>query len=218
MKKITAFILAVLLTVPALAHAANYGIYVTPKIGGAIQSLDANLSGLPGISLDNNEGSFGGGLAVGYDFNTNYALPLRAELEYMAWTSVAHTKHFSNGFSSKAEVCIQSLFANIYLDWHNSTNFTPYVGAGLGMGFVDTKGKVFTTLGASAKFGSHTDTNFAWNVGLGCSYAFTDSISADLSYRYASFGDGKSSNLAGFHINSNDNDMHQFLLGIRFTF
>lgn len=84
MKKITAFILAVLLAVPALAHAANYGIYVTPKIGGAIQSLDANLSGLPGISLDNNESSFGGGLAVGYDFNTNYALPLRAELEYMA--------------------------------------------------------------------------------------------------------------------------------------
>lgn len=211
MKKIVAFLLAALLTVPTIAQASNHGIYITPKIGGAIQGLDASISHLSGSGMSSNEGSFGGGLAVGCDFNkltTNYALPIRAELEYMAWTRVDYTKHFADGISGKTEVGIQSLFANIYLDWHNSTNFTPYVGAGLGVGFVNTEGSVSASYGTVAKFGSNMDANFAWNVGLGCSYAFTDSVSADLNYRYASFGDGKSSNLSGFHINSKDNDMH----------
>lgn len=224
MKKLAAFVLAALLMVPVAASAAEYGIYVTPKIGGGIQGLDAGISGISGANVDSNEGSFGGGLAIGYDFNTQYNLPIRTELEYTAWTSVDDRKSYSDStgpISGKGEVGIQSLFANVYLDWHNSTNFTPYIGAGIGFGFVDTEASLSVNDGSgdySAGFGSNVDTNFAWNVGLGCSYAFTDTISADLSYRYASFGDGESKSINGYHVNSDNNDMHQFMLGVRFTF
>ena len=41
--------------------------------------------------------------------------------------------------SFKGEWGVQTLFANAYWDFHNSTAFTPYLGGGLGMGFIKTK-------------------------------------------------------------------------------
>lgn len=221
MKKVAVFLFAACLLLPSLAHAAEYGVYVTPKIGGAIQNLDVKTSPDAGVGIDKSKGAFGGGIALGYDFNTRFAVPVRAELEYTAWSSVDGSKHVEyagESFKGNGEVGIQSLFANIYYDFHNDTKFTPYVGAGLGVGFVKTEGKVEWEGVGAVDFGSKTKTNFAWNVGLGCSYAFTDVISADLGYRYASFGSGKTSSIADVHLKSKDNDMHQFMLGVRFTF
>lgn len=235
MKGIAIFLFAACLLVPSLARAAEYGVYVTPKIGGAIQNydglMDIGIAGLPNMdlgSIDASKGSFGGGIALGYDFNTRFAVPVRAELEYTAWTSVDDSKHFEyegGALSAKGEVGIQSLFANVYYDIHNKTQFTPYVGAGLGMGLVKTKGKIGLESDGgsdSIDFGSKTKANLAWNVGLGCSYAFTDTISADLGYRYASFGSGKTGSIGNedgsVHLESKHNEMHQLMLGARLTF
>lgn len=236
---LSALIMAACLVLPVSAHAAEYGVYVTPKIGGAIVQYKVAGDAASDIGdFSGSDGSFGGGLAVGYDFHAKLALPLRVELEYSAWTGVdkskSHTSditapygaHFLTTDREKAKIGIQSLFANVYADWHNSTAFTPYISAGVGVGFVTTKASLTNTTSYSGgshvfseSLGSKTQTNFAWNVGLGCSYAFTDAISADLGYRFASFGSGKTEALSdGFVVKSKNNYMHQFLLGVRFTF
>lgn len=233
--KLSALVMAACLVLPLSAQAAEYGVYVTPKIGGAIEQFKVTGANHPD-PIKGTDGSFGGGLAVGYDFHTKWTVPVRVELEYTAWTGAEENKsenysqlenNIVHNYSStgKAKVGVQSLFANIYADWHNSTAFTPYVSAGVGVGFVSTKADLRwqDTTGTGytdqSHLGSKTKTNFAWNVGLGCSYAFNDTISADLGYRFASFGSGKTgAEPDGFAVKSKNNYMHQLLLGVRFTF
>lgn len=225
MKKFIAFLFVASLMLPGAANAAEYGVYVTPKIGVAIQHLKVGIDPDDfGEHVSGNKAVFGGGIALGYDFHTRFTLPVRAELEYLYWGRTSKSKSWENALGSlhgEGKVGIQSLFVNAYYDFHNSTAFTPYVGAGIGMGFVKTKGQIDVTiprLGSGWAEASKTETNFAWNIGLGCSYAFTDMISADLSYRYASFGSGKTNTWYGYGFKSSRNDMHQFMLGLRFTF
>lgn len=215
MKKILAFAFAACLLLPAAAPAAEYGMYVTPKIGAGIQHFKSNWENNQ-TGASGTKGVFGAGLALGYDLQPTYALPLRAELEYTYWTR-AEQKTNGREYHAKARVGIQSLFANVYADWHNDTAFTPYVGAGIGIGFVTTKADE-SDWGYHYSYGSKTKAGFAWNLGLGCSYAFTDTISADLGYRFASFNNGKTGETQGAWLKSKNNYMHQFMLGARFTF
>lgn len=225
MKKFVAFLFAASLMLPCAASAAETGIYVAPKIGVGIQHLKVGIDPDDfGDHVSGNKAVFGGGLAVGYDFQTKFAAPVRTELEYFYWGQTSKSKSWEYpgvSLHGKGKVGIQSLFVNAYWDFHNSTAFTPYIGAGIGMGFVKTQGNVgaiIPGLGSVSVEASKTETNFAWNVGLGCSYAFTDMISADLAYRYASFGSGKTDSWEGYSFKSSRNNMHQFMLGLRFTF
>ncbi len=233
MKKLVALLFAACLMLPTVASAAEYGVYVAPKIGVGIQHLKVGIEpDVLGDHVSGNKAVFGGGFALGYDFQTKFAFPVRMELEYLSWTNASKSKsgeypgkYFSGEIQGKGTVGIQSLFANVYYDFHNSTAFTPYIGAGLGMGLVNTKGHIgdfpLSDLGVGGVAwleACKTEAKFAWNVGLGCAYAFNDIISADLSYRYASFGSGETDSWAGCHFKSSRNDMHQFMLGLRFTF
>lgn len=225
MKKLVALLFAACLMLPTVASAAEYGVYVAPKIGVGIQHLKVGIEPDDlGEHVSGNKAVFGGGLALGYDFQTKFAFPVRMELEYLYWANASKSKsgeYAGAGIHGKGTVGIQSLFANVYYDFHNSTAFTPYIGAGLGIGFVKTKGHIGVTIpgvGDGWVEASKTKAKFAWNVGLGCAYAFNDMISADLSYRYASFGSGETDSWNEYHFKSSRNDMHQFMLGLRFTF
>lgn len=41
---------------------------------------------------------------------------------------------------------IQTLMLNAYWEFHNSTKFTPYIGAGIGLAFLQTDGSVTPTM------------------------------------------------------------------------
>lgn len=123
------------------------------------------------------------------------------------------------------KINVQSLFLNVYYDFRNESKFVPYVGGGIGFGFVGMKGtgesregSDFLDTGISKK----NSTNFAWNIGLGCAYEFTDYFALDLGYRYANFGKAKSGTYSDeegtFKLTTNRIAMHQFTLGARFTF
>ena len=127
---------------------------------------------------------------------------------------------------------IQTLFANTYLDIKNATQFTPYVGFGLGMGFINTKSKV-TIPGAdfSANTGSKTVSNFAWNVGAGVGIALNQNWTVDAGYRFVGLGsvNSKSKNtemlpeipgllVHGFNTKTKNLYQHQVALGLRYTF
>ena len=236
-------VLASMLTAPALAFAAeNTGIYVAPKLVFGSTTMDGMKTQWgegsdPGINSnigDKDEGSFGGALAVGYDFNRKFMVPIRAELEYSAFTEVEGKRSqgfsgpFNGRWTAKQTFQVQTLFLNTYYDFHNSSQFTPYVGAGVGMAFI---GSDFSFTGedydtpetSSGTSGSNTSSNFAWNIGAGLGYEVNEHFTVDLGYRFVGLGEAKSKWIqAGGEPwsrgKADDLYMHQLVLGARVTF
>lgn len=249
MKRIIGFfVLAGMMILPSMVLAKEQiGLYVAPKFIGAWTMMDGMSTGWgeysrpsdDAVSLshigDETEGSFGGALAIGYDFKPKFDIPLRAEIEYayMSETSASSTRANllpNTDWSAKQNFQAQTLFANVYYDFHNSTSFTPYVGAGLGVAFINTDADLSaidavtpanTTI---ASTGSQTETNFAWNVGVGVGYAINEMFTVDLGYRFASLGGAETSwsqDQFGDDFTRSEADnlyMHQVALGLRINF
>jgi opacity protein-like surface antigen len=202
------------------------GAYVAPADSGPLPPI-------PGGGM--NDSYFGGGLALGVDLYKLFNIPLRVEIEasshydgYMEFNGLTpflldnvQFQDFVNaghagadGFievdSSTNELNYRShlAFINIFFDFHNKTRFTPYVGGGMGLSFVQTRLHTNTTayvLGSNQiaggplyieKYDLRRDLNFAWNIGAGFSFKINDNVELDLSYRYVN---------TGFKENSDDN-------------
>lgn len=236
MKKLLLSILCMCFLAPIQAKASNFsGVYVAPKFAinfVSMQEIILNVETL-GVVVPISSNSklddtlFSGSLAIGYDFNSKFNIPVRAELEYSLFSQFSSNVDFTFAnilFTGiNAEINMQTLLLNAYYDFHNSSKFTPYIGLGIGIAFV----------GADANdpmgtIGKNKQTNFAWNIGVGSSYAFTDKFSLDLAYRYAQFGKGETETLAipatstspsGEIWGSTDTiSAHQVMLGVRYTF
>jgi outer membrane receptor protein involved in Fe transport len=178
----------------------------------------------PGSGLQR-DSWLGGGLALGVDLYERFNLPLRFEFEadmpednniqgrlhprwYTDEPSETPGVKSVAGDDNKIRYRTHTAFFNAYYDFHNSTRFTPYIGAGAGMSFVNTEG--FTdvainirTSPSSGEIGPSIgdprfwrdgvrERNFAWHAGGGVSYRLTGDIDLDVAYRYADTGfDGR---------------------------
>lgn len=219
LKKIGLLLLFLCLFVPAQAKAEQYGIYVTPKLIYGVENFKMKQS-VSNATLNmgsHSESTFGGALALGYDFGFQGTLPIRAELEYATFTEVKATDSghaAGRSYDASGKLDVDSLFINAYYDFHNETRFTPYVGGGFGFGFLSMKGD-----NNHNSYGSHDETNFAWNLGLGCAYQVVDGFAVDLGYRYVNLGEAKTSGTSSIgNLKTDTVGMHQFMLGGRFTF
>ena len=247
MKRIIGFlVLASMIVLPSMALAKEQiGIYVAPKFmsgwammngmntsWGEGMAAPANVINLLHIE-DETEMTFGGALAVGYDFKHKFDVPIRTELEYayMSETSASMSKDINatQHWAAKQNFQAQTLFVNVYYDFHNKSSFTPYVGVGIGLAFINTNANfAMTDSGTPAgswasSTGSHTETNFAWNVGAGVGYDINERFTIDLGYRFASLGgaDTKFSKDSGDDWVRGKTDnlyMHQLALGLRINF
>ena len=130
--------------------------------------------------------------------------------------------------SSKQKMDVQTLFFNAYFDIKTGTQFTPYIGGGIGLAMIDVKsggmdmfdGGVYT---GTVQLSSKSQTNFAWNIGAGIGWDITEAVTLDLGYRYMMMGEAKRNwaEPAGnmrFRTNVDDVNVHQVLLGLRYTF
>ena len=229
--------LAVILIGPSLVFASGKtGVYVAPKFAyGYLMGYDLedyrwaySYGDLVGGERNSDRAGrgdhiFGGALAVGYDFSKRLNVPVRGELEYAIFSD-AKTKEGNVDWGRRLDIGIQTIFANVYYDFRNTSAFTPYFGLGLGMALVKAKGEY----PGDFSLGSKTTTNFAWNIGAGVAYAFTDMISLDLAYRFVSPGKGKTKKDISYVYDPDFHDrnqwktselyIHQFMLGVRFTF
>lgn len=206
-----AAVLALLLALPCAAQAGDTGFYVAPKFVAGFQNTDWKVTTPAGSgSNDSTRGIAGFSLAGGYDFSLMYGLPLRAELEYGYNSRVDKSVAFGD-----AESRLQTLMVNGYWDITNIMDFTPYIGAGIGLAFANTRGNA--DVGGFHYGASDTDVKLAGQIGVGCSYFFTPNISADLGYRYLFTGDGEAG-YNGYNLRSDSLSMHQFSLGLRVSF
>ena len=215
-------IMAGMLMFPMTAKAADgqLGIYVAPKvIYGLTYMKDFKYQDTTGENLGSHwDSTFGGSLAGGYDFSKKLNIPVRAELEYAAFTKAEAEE---NEFLKQSNN-IQTLFANIYYDINTGTKFIPYVSAGMGVGFIRTKGSAPGWNPIWDSTGSKTVTNFAWNVGLGLGYQITNNIALDAGYRFEDLGKVQTNWCdtapAPWRLETKRIYQHQFSLGARFTF
>ncbi|MDL2279304.1 outer membrane beta-barrel protein [Desulfovibrio sp. OttesenSCG-928-G11] len=234
------FFVGVMVMPTVAAAAEQIGVYVAPKFVYGLTQMDSakqhwtGAAGASGSERIGNEtdSAFGGSIAIGYDFDKKFGVPVRAELEYAAFSEVEAKRNYTdNGehITMKQNFNLQTLFVNAYWDINTGTQFTPYIGAGLGMGFINTKGKesgygIANPAANSWNYstGSKNVTNFAWNVGAGLGYDLTENWTLDAGYRFVGLGSvktktydngqdtvyGKTSNLY----------QHQFAVGVRYTF
>tara|TARA_R110000868_G_scaffold42434_2_gene143569 strand:+ start:1920 stop:2678 length:759 start_codon:yes stop_codon:yes gene_type:complete len=166
------------------------------------------------------------GVGIGYKFNSFFradlTLDYRANWEFEANTECIGTcpTTYNEEFGSAS---MTALLANIYLDWDNSSSFTPYIGGGLGVAYVNL-GKHFArnVSGSYSGFDGNGNWNFAAAATAGVTFDVTQNFSIDANYRYLWVGDVESgeSNTPGLTgtLTYNDMDLHEFRLGGRYTF
>ncbi len=215
---------------PSQAKAETNGIYIAPKfvmsfgnafLGGNQIASQTGIDHYSSFTL-------GGALAVGYDFYPKMNIPLRAEIEYAmrGWGGNSWDVNYADvvGFDTTAKFMYSTLMANFYYDFHNSSNFTPYVGAGLGLAFIYAD--INVDLNNSdihmnyASYGKN-QTNFAWQVGAGVAYNFTENVAVDLAYRYVNMGYMDCGTTVDAMVDVDVDAYlyaHEIMLGLRFTF
>ncbi|MBQ1330790.1 MAG: porin family protein [Desulfovibrio sp.] len=190
MKRIfAALALVCALALPGSASAEGTGMYLAPKFLMTMQNLGTvEHSGLGGFGIDNySQFTLGGALAAGYDFWPQHMIPLRIELEGALRGNSERSWTGARG-ECKETFNSTTLLANVYYDFHNSSAFTPYVGAGLGFAFNYLGVDVHDRNGNSIASQDERQTNLAWNVGLGAAYQINDNMAIDAGYRYVDFG------------------------------
>ncbi|MCL2673470.1 MAG: acyloxyacyl hydrolase [Alphaproteobacteria bacterium] len=234
MKKITGLLaLGAVLAAPSMGFAEpQSGFYVTPKLMyGLTDMRNAKYYETNPSTTSYNLGSqwdntFGVSLAVGYDLSKKHNTPVRAELEYAVFTKAESTGrpddwHPANKMRQSSYV--QTLFVNAYYDIDTGGKFTPYVGAGIGAGLIQTEGDIVWFSGIRENTGSKTVTNFAWNLGIGVGYKITDKVVLDVGYRLVDLGKVKT-NLYdwgggdSWHMETGRLTQHQFGVGARVKF
>ncbi|MEK6670495.1 MAG: outer membrane beta-barrel protein [Nitrospirota bacterium] len=201
-------------------------LYISGKIGVSAMSANdiAKTSGtaFPLTKPDAHDTVVPVGVAIGYNWR-KHGVSLRTEFEYLTRANFGYNS--TPVLASPAQIGMtskigsQTLFANVFYDFHNATRFTPFVGGGIGVAI----NKSTMTLNAipSSVFETFktTDTKFAWNIGAGVAVPITEILLLELSYRYTDLGGAVwSTNTGAFELTTNSLRANEFLFAARLQF
>ncbi len=165
--------------------------------------------------------------ALGYD----YEGPFRAELEFSYRSNdIDQIDPDGAGFSGwtagsiSGDYTTMAIMGNLLYDIENSSAFTPYLGVGLGVGFVDPDVAGTVAAGAptaplSISYGD-TQTALAYQGLAGVAVGLAEGLTLDLSYRYFSTTkQAHSATLNGVAANIEPaNTSHSLFAGLRWNF
>lgn len=210
------------------AMAQDYHHYISGK--GAAVRLENKFTATGSkeitkpYNLDHKKSDTVAGLRLAYGVNIPlWSNDMRVELEY-GYNGKAKLdgRSFSPNVNYKSEIKSQFLMANVYYDFDLDSDWTPYVGAGIGYARVKAD-NTFSNIGSMTSTSlSKSSGNFAWNLTAGVSYEMTENLSIDASYRYMDYGKAKTSDDTGFrtqgyraHTNSKVRS-NELNLGIRY--
>lgn len=168
--------------------------------------------------LEFDPGVFVGGTG-GYDFGV---VRVEGEFSYK-YNELEQVTNRDTGYRYRnvdGEVGSFAFMANVFLDLHNETPVTPYLGGGVGFATIyvsdtyayDNQGRIYI-------YDEDEDSVFAYQIGGGLDIALNRRISLDLGYRYfatekASFNNSwYSDQLKTLKLQS-----HNVAVGVRFKF
>ena len=136
--------------VPSDVETSQYGIYLRADAGWSFLEWSGG--------ADDNAHVFGGG--IGYQFDDNFRADITAD-----WTG-------DYRIAPGAEISTTTVLGNVYFDWKNDSMFTPYVGGGVGYGWVDGSGT------------ASNDSGLALGLATGVAVDLTNNLSVDVGYRF----------------------------------
>lgn len=182
----------------SMAAAQDYHHYVSGK--GAAVRLENKLTGNGNneatqalYNVNHKKSDTVAGLRIAYGISMPlWGNNLRTELEY-GYNGKAKLEGSAStpDLNYKSDIKSQFVMANVYYDFDLDSNWTPYVGAGIGYARVKADNQV--NFGGEVASLSKSSGNFAWNLTAGISYEMTDNLSIDASYRYIDYGKVKNS-------------------------
>lgn len=187
-KSLLSFIALAFLAIPSLSMAAppQPGPYVSGFLGATVPN-DADVSSFNyNDKVEYDVGVYAGGTG-GYDFGW---LRMEGELSYRR----AHPSRVNDritgqtftGINDDGGIGIFSMMGNMFVDIHNPSPVTPYLGGGIGFAAMhqdDTLG-TSNTWNRVILYQADDDTVFAYQVGAGLEVTLTRMFSLDFSYRY----------------------------------
>jgi Opacity protein and related surface antigens len=223
------------------------GVYIAPKvmwshqvsgssnIESDLDTLNGPLNSATGVKKSDSKSTAGAGVAVGYDFSPQYDVPVRAEIEVSTRTQA---KFENSGTDAGSGDIVNhtrknnttTVFANFYYDIDTGTEFTPYIGAGVGLASIDVKdlysGTTLAGVNTASGSSNKTATNFAWNVSAGVACALDENWKLDLGYRYINFGTVKGAatsftdSVGNVYTTKAKSDLsaHEVQMGLRYSF
>lgn len=154
----------------------------------------------PGLAL---------GIAAGYNFGE---VRLEGEIGYQKndidKISACAGGLCISGIGASGDATSTSFLANGYYDFVNTSPFTPYISAGVGLAKIEVDD--FSVVGIN--IGSADDTVFAYQLGVGVGYAVNKNLTIDLKYRYFATED--------LDLGSTKAECasHNFYIGLRYNF
>ena len=172
-------VIAVVISLSSFAYSAP-GFYVGGNVGIALLSdSDIASSDIPVSITVSSENGFSTGGFIGYSFMNNFRI--EGELVYQGNDA---DKMSISGYDLNltGDITSVALFANGYYDFKNSSNFTPFVGAGIGMANVEISD--FNIVGVGGGDLNDDDTVLAYHLDAGVGYEINERLTLDLKYRY----------------------------------
>lgn len=194
MKKMLIVITALaLFSISAVCSAApaRPGVYVSGFVGiSAINDTSVTTDPYLDIPVYRDRVEFDPGLFIGgtggYDFGF---IRVEGELSYK-YADIKSIHDQTNGFrfyDSDGNIGALAMMFNTFLDLHNDSPVTPYLGGGIGFASLhmsDTFGTDPTDGQRSLLYADDDATVFAYQIGAGLEFAINRKLSLDLGYRY----------------------------------
>ncbi|MDR2503417.1 MAG: outer membrane beta-barrel protein [Deltaproteobacteria bacterium] len=228
-------LLPLLLLLSVLFHsipAAAGSAYVFFNLGASPQKFEADKldfasGGTQSLKKDNTLSDTGVllGLGLGVDLKkTSSNLPLRLDVAYN-YRSGGYEKRVDNLFNYKV-TSLSTLLLNCNFDLPLGSSVKPYIGLGLGLGFIGYKTNgsyYYNRPGYSAYVKSESEgisSAFAYRLGLGAAYDLSERLTVDLGYSYNGTGEFttlllKESGLVREVNVKGKASMHDFVLSLR---
>ncbi len=236
---------ALLLAAPSLARAADMleapyaaeaaeayepevgsNWYIRGDIGYVVNgdfSLTTDTGTLSEVNLDD---TFTAGVGFGYDFGW-FRADITGDYAFNADVSARRDCADVGDCPSResAELNIFTGLLNGYFDLGTWSGFTPYIGAGVGLAYVDfTEGwRTVPATGDSYRNTAVSDWRVAWALNAGLNFAISGNLSMDVGYRLVGIEDGSvvktfrdSTNTAIGSIDYEDLYNHEVRVGFRY--
>lgn len=200
---------------PTVVEEYSSGWYLRGDIGYRMNDTGSAsvISGFAPTQTDIDDSySFGGG--AGYKsgwFRADVTVDWSTKTNYQANSSA-----MTRDYTMKVESA--SALANLYIDLGTWGGFTPYIGAGAGIGWLRTHDFLSRSAAVTVGLTSEDQFNFAWAYMGGMSVTIAPNLLLDMNYRRIELGDAKTN----VFNNSNrffsyDNGAHEFRVGIRYN-
>ncbi len=200
-KKTIVFLIAIsALLFSNIANAADIKPYLGLNIGVGVPTSTKDGKDRLGQKYNSNGST---SLYVGLKVNNNY----RTEIAYL--DNYNDSNDFFGLYSDELE--LQGAMWNNYYDFKNSTNFTPYVGFGIGAAKLNNKINIL-----GIKVGDDSATVSVYQPKAGIAYDINEHHSINLGYSFITTSTAKL-NLGGDDVNKKY-QANNYEIGYRYTF